>query len=287
MNQLLQSFGHLDRRIIYLLIALSVMIPMAFKLKLPTLPSPMVVAIYDKIEALPPGSRVLLSLDYGPSTIPENQPMSDAVFRHCLAKGHRVVLMTLWATGSPIVERTIERIVAQDFPEKVYGTDYVNLGFKAGNQGVINSLVTNIGTLFTADSRNTPLSQLPIMQGLDQVGKFELLVGVGSGFPGLKEWIQFAGDRTNVPVAGGMTAVEAPLLMPYYPRQLLGIMGGLQGAAEYEASLVGGYPQYRGTSEQAISRMGPQTVAHLVILLLIIVGNVAYFRAKRASGGRS
>jgi hypothetical protein len=83
-------------------------------------------------------------------------------------------------------------------------------------------------------------------------------------------------------VAGGVTAVEAPLLYPYYPRQLLGLMGGLQGAAEYEAALVAGYPQYRASSEVAIAKMGPQTVAHLVILGLIILGNVAYF----AGGGR-
>ena len=50
---------------------------------------------------------------------------------------------------------------------------------------------------------------------------------VGSGFPGVKEWIQFGGDPADVPTAGGVTAVEAPLLYPYYPEQLIGLMGGL------------------------------------------------------------
>jgi hypothetical protein len=58
-------------------------------------------------------------------------------------------------------------------------------------------------------------------------------------------------------------------------------MGGLLGAAEYEAALVSKYPQYESSSKQAIRLMGPQTVAHLVIIAFIIIGNIAYF-----AGGR-
>ena len=32
--------------------------------------------------------------------------------------------------------------------------------------------------------------------------------------------------------------------------------------------------------------MGPQTLAHLVIMFFIVVGNVAYFATRRGSGGR-
>ena len=75
--------------------------------------------------------------------------------------------------------------------------------------------------------------------------------------------------------------MEAPLLYPYYPKQLIGLMGGLQGAAEYEAALVQRYPQFEESSTQAIKRMGPQTVAHLVIIGFIIIGNIAFL-----AGGR-
>jgi hypothetical protein len=64
-------------------------------------------------------------------------------------------------------------------------------------------------------------------------------------------------------------------------------MGGLQGAAEYEAALVAKYPQFLATSEEAIKKMGPQTVAHLLILALIVIGNVAYFMSSSSRGGRS
>ena len=82
-------------------------------------------------------------------------------------------------------------------------------------------------------------------------------------------------------LAGGVTAVEAPLLYPYYPKQLVGLLGGLQGAAEYENALVNAYPQFEASSTQAIQRMGPQTVAHLVIIFFIILGNIAFLAGRR------
>lgn len=279
--------GRIDRRWIFLVIALSVIIPMLLKLSIPTRPSPIVQSIYDRVEALPPGSKVLVPLDYGPSTIPENWPMTATAVRHVLAKGHKLYLMTLWATGPDLITRAIDQIIKVEFPDAEYGVDYVNLGYKAGNQGVINSIVANFKTLFTGDEAGTPIDQIELTRDINSAADFDLILAIGSGFPGVKEWVQFAGDRANVPVAGGVTAVEAPLLYPYYPRQLLGLMGGLQGAAEYEAALVDGYPQYAAVSQEAIKKMGPQTVAHLVILALIVLGNVAYFLGRRQAGGRS
>ncbi|TPW17296.1 MAG: hypothetical protein FD129_435 [bacterium] len=284
----LHPLARIDRRWIFLLIAVSVIIPMLFKLKIPTRPSPVVQDIYDKVENLPPGSRILVSLDFAPGTLAENWPMAATAVRHVLSKGHKLYLMTLWATGPDIITRAIDEIVKADFPNTKYGEDYVNLGYKAGNQGVINSLGTNFKTLFTGDATGIPTDQIELTKPINSVADFDLVIAIGSGFPGVKEWVQFAGDRSNVAIAGGVTAVEAPLLYPYYPRQLLGLMGGLQGAAEYEAAFSIGHPEFRERSEDAISKMGPQTVAHLVILLLIIVGNVAYFLGKSAArGGRA
>jgi hypothetical protein len=214
--------------------------------------------------------------------------MAATAVRHCLVKEHKLYLLTLWATGPDLITRAIDQIIVKEFPDRVYGTDYVDLGYKAGNQGVINSIVANFKTLFTGDAKGTPIEQIEMTRDINSASDFDLIIAIGSGFPGVKEWIQFAGDRANVPVAGGVTAVEAPLLYPYYPRQLLGLMGGLQGAAEYEAALVTGHPQFKETSEEAIKKMGPQTVAHLVILALIVLGNTAYFLGRRsATGGRS
>jgi hypothetical protein len=279
--ELIQLLGKVDRRWIFLAIALAVIIPLLLGLVFPTLTTPVVQSIFDKVESLPPGSRLLVSADYGPSTVPENQPMLDAVVRHALHKGHRVYLVTLWATGLSMINNVQQGVIAVDFPDRVDGTDWINLGFKAGNQGVINSAFSDFKTAFPTDVRGKDVRLIPMMGDIGNLADFDLIVAIGSGFPGVKEWIQFGGDPARVPVAGGVTAVEAPLLYPYYPKQLLGLMGGLQGAAEYEAALVAAYPEYEATSTQAIKRMGPQTVAHLVIIAFVIIGNVAYLTGER------
>ena len=121
----------LDRRIIFALIALAVIIPMMMNLQFPVRPSPIVETIFDKVESLPNGSVVLLSFDYGPSTVPENEPMGDALLYHCMLKDHKVYMMALWPTGEAEGQKAITRVITGQFPNKKYGEDYIMLGFKA------------------------------------------------------------------------------------------------------------------------------------------------------------
>ena len=208
--------------------------------------------------------------------------MAEATLRHALAKECRVYLMTIWETGPPQIVRAIDDVVKTDFPERAYGMDYIYLGFKAGQQGAINALLADFKGLYTTDANGAEINSFEMMQGVGSLRDFDLIVAIGSGLPGVKEWVQFAGDPGNVPIAGAVTAVEAPLLYPYYPRQLLGLMGGLQGAAEYEAALISKYPRYEERSSEAILLMGPQTVAHVVILVFVVLGNVAFLLERRA-----
>jgi len=75
-------------------------------------------------------------------------------------------------------------------------------------------------------------------------------------------------------------------MLPYIPRQLVGVLAGIKSAAEYEQRLVEGYPVLdREDAKEGLRRMGPQVVAHVLMIFLIIVGNIIYFmeRAKGAA----
>jgi len=292
MWNLLAWLGTLDRRWIFLVIGLSVWIPlwMGMGAEMPT--TKIVQDLYDAVDDLPEGSTVIISYDYGPGTAPENQPMGDSMVRHALHRGHKVILMTLWATGPPMIDETIQAVFVGETATNAdarYGVDWINIGYKVGNQAVINSLVSSFA-IFNFDAREgQPLSTYPIFEGIRSLADVDLILGVGSGRPGLKEWVQFGGDQANVPVGGGVTAVEAPLLYPYYPNQLVGLLGGLQGAAEYETALFEGYPELDPDRDPEIraatNKMGPQTVAHLMIVIFVVVGNLAILagRMKRGS----
>jgi hypothetical protein len=282
----------IDRRILFLLMAAGVAIPLLFRPTLTVHPSPIVSRVFDKIESLPEGSKILMSFDYGPSTVPENQPMAEAIARHVLRRRLKLYMVSAWTTGQAQADLLIESVMRTDFTDRVYGEDWVHLGYKAGNQGMINAIFGAMRNLYTTDAAGTNVDAIPMMRDVQSLRDMDLIVDIASGFPGVKEWIQFAGDPGNIPVAGGVTAVEALLLYPYYPRQLLGLMGGLQGAAEYEAALVAKYPEYRDDSK-ALQIMGPQYVAHLLIVVFILIGNATYFAERRRqkrgriAGGRS
>lgn len=275
-----ERLQRLDRRIIFLVIALSVIIPLILKPQFPDKPSPIVQVVFDKLESLPAGGEVLLAFDYGPDTAPELDPMAVAFIRHCSTKGLKVVILSLWPEGAGQIKKVTEAAYAE-FPEKQYGTDYVNLGYKAGGVGAINTMVANLRTLIPADANGVSVNDLPIMAGINTIADFDVIISLTAGDPGLKEWVLFAGDVAHVPVMGGGTAVVAPELYPYYPQQLVGLMGGLKGAAEYEAALLLAYPEFRNRVMDATIRMGPQVVTHIVIILLVVMGNIMYFMERR------
>lgn len=273
-----------DRRIIFLFIFISVAAPILFPIEFKEKATPVVKAVYDRIESLPADSKVLISFDFDPAMAPEVQPMANAVTRHSLAKGHKVIFMSLYATGQGLLTQSLERVVKQEFPHLEEQKDYVNLGYKAGNEGVLNVIITDFKKMFPTDVNNTPYENIPIFEGINSCKDLDLVVSFGGGKPGVKEWVLFVGDPGGIPIACGVAAVVAPQMYPYYPKQLIGILGGVKGAAEYESELVHNYKQFENVDTPGLRMMGPQTLAHMVILAFILIGNFSFFILRSRKG---
>jgi hypothetical protein len=270
-----------QRRVIFALIWVAVSVPIIFPITFENPITPVARAVFDQVENLPDGSKVLISFDFDPAMAPEIGPMANAVTRHCFAKGHKVVFMSIWGTGPGLLRTTLDNVVRPEFPERKEGIDWANIGYKAGNQGVLNVIVTDLRKMYPADINNVPLDSLPVLNGIRSCKDFNLIIALGGGFPGPKEWVLYVGDPGNVPVVAGAAAVTAPQLYPYYPKQLLGILGGIKGAAEYEQHLADVYPRFADTAKPAVKMMGPQTLAHVVVMIFIVIGNIIYFRGRR------
>lgn len=278
----------IDRRWVFLMIALAVIIPLGFDFSVKGFPTPEVRVIYDTVEELEPGSRVLVSFDFDPPSEPELLPMATSYIRHLALTDQKIYFMALWPVGQQEVETVIRNVLEPDFPDYEYGVDYVSLGYRTGGQGVIQGILSDFTRFYQTDVHGTTVDEIPMMQGINSLRDFQLIMNVSAGYPGLKEWVLFGGDPSGVPLAGGVTAVSAPLLYPYYPGQLLGLMGGLQAAAEYETLIMDNYSDKYGDVKHfaAMKRMGPQTFAHMVIILFIIVGNAAFFATSGRRGSR-
>ncbi len=277
-RSLIEKLQFIDRRYIFIFIALAVIIPLLLGLRFEEKPSQIVLDLYDYVEDLPPGSKVMFSFDYGPTTAPEIQPMVDVMLRHCAEKEHKIYLMAVWATGHSLTVETVESVLKPEFPNFRYGIDYVNLGYKAGNQGLIRVIVDDLKRMYSTDAEGTDIDSIPMMQPIVSLKDMDLIVSFGGGFPGIKEWVLFAGDPGNIPIGGACTAVSAPQLYPYYPNQLVGLLGGIRGAAEYESHVLDQYnEEFKDRPTAGMNMMVAQMVAHIVIMFFIVFGNVMYF----------
>lgn len=284
---MLKTLQSLDRRWVFLLMGLSVAIPILLQLEFPETPSVLAQAVFDEIENLEPGDRVLLSWDYDPASEGELGPMATAFARHCCEKRVKMYFIALVPVGQQMIDNTIQKVIRADYPDLVYGEDYTNLGFKEGKEGVINVIVTNLPRMFPTDARGTSLRQISMCRDLENIQQIDLIINVSAGYPGTKEWVQYA--TTPYPdtrIVAGCTGVQAPLFYPYIPEQLPGLLGAIKGAAEYEALVNEKYSagaQSDAKYREAKRRMGPQLVAHLLMIGLIIAGNFVYFAGRRTA----
>jgi hypothetical protein len=288
-RRLIRFFQNLDRRWIFLLIGLGTVLPIIFPIGMPVTITPPVRSIFDKIESLGPDDVVMVSFDYGPTTKPENGPMAAAVIRHCFAHGVKVVVLALFPIGGAAMANEELGRVTPEFPGLRYGIDYVNLGYKDGGQALMKQMGESIAAVFPTDSRGTPTSSLPLMQKVRNYRDVSLVVSLATGIIG-EWWANLINAQFGTPVAVGCTAVSAPKYYAYLNTgQMIGLLGGLKGASEYERLLVQKYPRTARvysdpTLFSAMKGMDVQTIDHSVIILFILIGNAAYFIGRSRRG---
>ena len=264
----LLKFSKMDRRWIFLIIGLSVLLPLFFPIGLPIRATGTTQRVYDSFDSLEPNSKVLLSCEYGPSTKPEIHPMVIAVLHQLFRDNHKVYVTCLWPDGQFLASEAL-REVAGDYG-KVYGEDYVILGYRPGSEAVIKGMVRDLRAIFSTDVKNTKVEEIPMMEGVYKFEDFDFLFSASAGFPGSLEWMQYATDNTDVKMSTGTTSIMVNDIMPFVvSNQIQGILAGMPGAAEYEKLV--------GKKGVGTSGMDAQSFAHLVIVFFIVFGNIGYF----------
>lgn len=266
--------GHLiDRRLVFLFVGIAVVLPFFMTISQKMKVSPEVQQVYDAVEGLPAGSRVLMSFDYDPPSAPELQPMAEAFLYQAFKQGLKIIIIGLWPQGPQQANLALEQVLKHPDIAKLNlqnGEDYVNLGFQTGNEFVIQRMGSDFKSMFPRDYSGRAYEDLPLVRNVRNFSNIDYSFNLSAGYPGTQEWVQVAVDRYGLPMGAGNTAVQAPMMYTYLNAgQLIGLLGGMNGAAEYE--LVTGYTG-KGTKF-----MLSQSFAHAVVIAFIFIGNVAYF----------
>ena len=286
MQNFWQRLSDLDRRWLFGLTFLAISIPLMTGIVLPQKVSPMVENVFNAIEDLPEGSKVLIPMDYDPSAEGELQPMADAFIRHAAEKKHKLYFITIWPTGVGMIQRQIATL-KKEYPDYKYGEDYVNLGYRPGYEGVIKLITSDLPKLYDSDQKGTPVAQIPMMNDIENIQQIPLIVNVSSGDPGLKQWVQYAATPyDSIEIVGGTTGVQASTLYPYIPNQMIGMLAGIKPAAEYEKLMFENYPEIekRDAANMANVFMTSQEVAHFMLIAIIALGNLVMWKTSGKRG---
>ena len=294
----------LDRRWIYLMIALAITIPLLVVFDSKTYTTEPTENIYQLIDSFAgrEDRAILINFMHDASTMPELFPMEVAILRHAFLRDVKVFTICFLATAAPLVDYAINT-VKEEFENVVSGVNYINLGFKPGALylPIILGMGDDIAEAVETDSEGRQVANLPMMEGLKNYNELQLVIETsGSNWGGT--WFTYARPRFGVNVAAGITAVMAADVYPFLQTgQLIGMLAGLKGAAEYE-KMVDLFAAQRKPFSRDIARtqhvsitddtvpykfkqarvgMNAQTVAHILIIVFIILGNIGYFVEKQ------
>lgn len=112
--------------------------------------------------------------------------------------------------------------------------DYVNFGFKPNLFAIVIGMGDNIATTMKVDAEGRKVETLPMMRGITNYTEMNLVVEFSGSVAG-GTWIVYARPKFGLNVAVGVTAVMAADQYPFLQSgQLIGMLSGLKGAAEYE-----------------------------------------------------
>lgn len=275
-----ERLGILDRRWIFLLLALVCIATLLTDFRMPVRVSREVRSIYDFVDSLKVGDVIQVSIDYDPNALAELHPMAYAIMEHALQRNAKIVMTTLSQNGAGMAEQLMLDIIdtmrVRHDKHLQYGRDIVFLGYKPYPGIVILSMGENYRIPFPSDYYNTVLDSIPMMRSIQNYDQMKAVIEIGSSNV-IDYWIADANSRYGVKVAVGSTGVMAADYYPYLRSgQIFGLMGGMLGAAEYEQLF-----KKPGTASEA---MRVQVAAHIVIILFIIFGNIGFFISRRKGG---
>ena len=225
---------------------------------------------YNAVDALNEGDIVFMDQGYGAGTIASHEPGFIAVFKHCIQKGAKIVIVST-STESPILLAQAVRKMNLEARGYEYGEDWIHFGYLSGGEAAYAAVLEDITGTFTADYQDTPLSQLPIAGELGSPTwqKISLVYVMSAGGDVCEGWIRQSAVRFDIPMIQQPLEMMVPTILPYYPVNCAGILNGGIGAAEYEV--------YAGLPGEAVKLSDMLSMGGLVVLIFLILGNIGWY----------
>jgi hypothetical protein len=268
------------RHVLYLLLAAAIALPFFTGTVIPPTVGPEAKALYKAVEAVPNNKIVILSLEYEAGTLGENLPQTRALMNHLMKSGKRFAIMGFEPIGPVYGQIEADELAAKW--HRPYGKYWVNWGYRTAYVQTLKAMAKDVAAAIRTDHRGVPLSKLPVMRGIHSPKDAGLVIDITPSTY-YEAWMAFFTGPAKVKMAVAPTAVMVSDIFPYLDSgQMVGMLKGLAGAAQYEALVFG-----RTSRERGITWMTSVSMTHILIIALIILGNATEIitRRRKAVGG--
>lgn len=229
---------------------------------------------------------VLIDSPWGPGAIGECKGHSQAMFEHMLRNRTKFIVFAL--DGDPLAPGYTDEIMAEllkkpEFADRKYGVDWVNLGITKTGWQAMMLMAKDFKRQFPKDVKGystTDYEKLPIMEYIKDINDVAILACTNY-WPN-EAYVTFIHEQYKTPLLFGGGGISSTTLYRYLPSgQISGFLVGTRGGAEYDALL---HPNPEDRNNLASKLIVPLAYGHLVIILAIVLGNVGYFATQRKRG---
>jgi hypothetical protein len=236
-------WGGTQRLFVFLVIAVAAILPLLPGASLGLVGAPQLSEaggkMYENIDGIKPGDRVLVAFDYDATQAPEMDALARAVMRHLLARKARVSIISLYPAGPAAAQ-----VVINDLSQSVSNTTPItitNLGYAPGQSMAIPYIIGAV-----------PFSKV-----------IELAAA-----PDTVRWWAEQLPRSDPPsLWAGVSAQAEPMSQPYLTSgQVGGMIVGVPDAIAYEFKL--------GLAKPGVAPLDSIAVANVALVVLIVLGGM-------------
>jgi hypothetical protein len=262
-----ERLASIDRRVFYWILFIALMVPFLSPIGFPITIAPNTQDLYDGVtgDSVAAGDVWIINFGYGVSAWSECHPGVTVCTKALFREDAKIIFMGPHYD----VELTYNKLLdtaGGDFANKVYGEDYVFLGYITGGESAITQLASHMRSVYPTDHFGTDLDDIPMMADVNEWSDVSGVLSSDTGDWGayfLRQWQ----EPHNVPLAQIGIAMLGSTGIPYWlAGNYFGMSVGSRGGAELELLI--------GELGEATTAMDSISVSHLLIVIAVILANI-------------
>jgi hypothetical protein len=263
----MERLAAIDRRVFYWILFIALMVPFLNPIGFPIKINENTRDLYEGVtgDSVAEGDVWIINFGYGVSAWSECHPGVTVCTKALFRENAKIIFI-----GPHVdVELTYNKLLdtaKDDFANKVYGEDYVFLGYITGGESAIAQLASDMRSVYPTDHFGDNLDSIPMMQNVNQWQDVSGVLSSDTGDWGdyfLRQWQEAHGT----PLAQiGIAMLGSTGIPRWLAGNFFGISVGSRGGAELEMLI--------GEPGEATVAMDSISVSHLLIVIAVILANI-------------